>query len=132
ANVGASGDLYINLQDFARTRDGMRQTVLDLMNLAASIGDMDINADGTKDDLNPDNVYFIGHSLGGIIGTTFVAVNNDPLVQTYNPNLPEIKAAVLGNAGGGVVKLLENSPGIGALKILPGLKKANSTLVQGS
>src|SRR5690606_252570 len=64
ANVGASGDLYINLQDFARTRDGMRQTVLDLMNLAASIDNMDIDADGTADDLDPANIYFIGHSLG--------------------------------------------------------------------
>lgn len=138
ADVGASGDLYINLQDFARTRDGMRQTVLDLMNLAASIDNMDINADGAADDLDPANLYFIGHSLGGIIGTTFVAVNNDPKVQAYsgksatNPTgVPAVKAAVLGNAGGGVVKLLENSPGIGALKILPGLK-AKAGLEQGS
>src|SRR5690606_19571497 len=138
ADVGASGDLYINLQDFARTRDGMRQTVLDLMNLAASIDNMDINADGTADDLDPANIYFIGHSLGGIIGTTFVAVNNDPKVQAYsgksatNPTgVPAVKAAVLGNAGGGVVKLLENSPAIGALKILPGLK-AKARLEQGS
>ncbi len=137
-NVGSSGDLYINLQDFARTRDGMRQTVLDLMNLAASIDNMDINADGTSDDLDPAKVYFIGHSLGGIIGTTFLAVNNDPQVQMYsgksatNPiGVPTIKGAVLGNAGGGVVKLLENSPAIGALKILPGLK-AKAGLEQGS
>lgn len=131
-NVGASGDLYINLQNFARTRDGMRQTVLDMLNLNASIGDMDVDADGTADDLDPAKVYFIGHSLGAIIGTTFVAVNNDSAVRTYNTSLPKIQAAILGNGGAGVVKLLENSPSIGAVKILPGLKAANATLVQGS
>src|SRR5690554_3754001 len=50
ADVGASGDLYINLNNFARTRDAMRQTVLDLMNLNATIGDMDVDADGNSDE----------------------------------------------------------------------------------
>src|SRR5690554_4226795 len=141
ADVGASGDLYINLNNFARTRDAMRQTVLDLMNLNASIGAMDIdgsgdlvvNPDGTiiEPDLDPSKVYFIGHSLGAIIGTTFVAVNNDPDVQAFNGNLPKIQGAILGNGGGGVVKLLENSPSIGGAKILPGLQAA-AGLEQGS
>src|SRR5690554_6641477 len=112
ADVGASGDLYINLQNFARTRDAMRQTVLDLMNLNATIGDMDVDADGNSD-FDASKVYFVGHSLGAIIGTTFVAVNNDPDVQAFNGNLPKIQGAILGNGGGGVVKLLENSPSIG-------------------
>ncbi|WP_320820125.1 hypothetical protein [Thalassolituus sp.] len=128
-SVGSSGELYINLQNFSRLRDGMRQTVLDMMNLNASIGDMDVNADGTADDLDPANVYFIGHSLGGIIGTTFLAVNNDASVQAYNSDLPLVKAAALGNPGGGVVKLLENSPTIGA-RVLGGL--AASGIAQGS
>src|SRR5690554_4555762 len=130
ADVGASGDLYINLNNFARTRDAMRQTVLDLMNLNASIGAMDIDGDGAED-LDPSKVYFIGHSLGAIIGTTFVAVNNDPDVQAFNGNLPKIQGAILGNGGGGVVKLLENSPSIGGAKILPGLQAA-AGLEQGS
>ena len=128
-SVGSSGELYINLQNFSRLRDGMRQTVLDMMNLNASIDEMDVNADGTADDLDPANVYFIGHSLGGIIGTTFLAVNNDASVQAYNSDLPLVKAAALGNPGGGVVKLLENSPTIGA-RVLGGL--AASGIAQGS
>jgi pimeloyl-ACP methyl ester carboxylesterase len=122
-SVGASGDLYINLQNFARTRDGIRQTVMDMLNLGASIGDMDVNADGTADDLDPSKIYFIGHSLGGIVGTTFLSVNNDPQVRAYNSNLPSIQAVALGNPGGGFVKLLENSPQIGA-KVLAGLAVA--------
>ncbi len=129
ASVGTSGQLYINLQNFNRTRDGISQTVLDMLNLSASIGDMDVNADGTADDLDPANVYFIGHSLGGIVGTTFLAVNNNADVRTYNSNLPSIKAAALGNPGGGFAKLLENSPEIGA-QVLAGL--AASGVPQGS
>jgi hypothetical protein len=128
-SVGASGDLYINLQNFMRTRDGMRQTVLDLLNLNASLDAMDVNGDDMADDLDSSKVYFIGHSLGGIIGTTFLAVNNNESVRAYNSNLPEIKAAALGNPGGGVVKLLENSPTIGA-RILAGLSAKN--IQQGS
>jgi pimeloyl-ACP methyl ester carboxylesterase len=129
ASIGTSGALYINLQNFARTRDGIRQTVLDMLNLGASIGDMDVNADGTADDLDADNIYFIGHSLGGIVGATYLAVNNNADVRTYNSNLPKIKAAALGNPGGGFVKLLENSPSIGA-RVLAGLSL--SGLPQGS
>ena len=120
ASVGTSGQLYINLQNFARTRDGIRQTVLDMLNLGASIGDMDVDADGTANDLDPANVYFIGHSLGGIVGATFLAVNNNTDVRAYNSNLVKIKAAALGNPGGTFTKLLENSPQIGA-QVIAGL-----------
>jgi hypothetical protein len=128
-SIGASADLYINLNEFSRTRDAIRQTVLDMLNLSASIGDMDVNADGTADELDPAKIYFIGHSLGGIVGTTFLAVSNNSGVRTYNTNLPAITAAALGNPGGGFVKLLENSPSIGA-KVLAGL--AASGVEQGS
>ncbi|WP_420589761.1 hypothetical protein [Bacterioplanoides sp.] len=126
-SVGKSADLYINLQNFGRTRDHIRQTVVDLLNLNASIGSMDVDGDNSND-FNADKVFFIGHSLGGIVGTTFLAVNNDPDVQKYNTNLKPVKAAALGNPGGGIVKLLENSPGIGA-QILAGL--AGNGLKQG-
>ena len=130
ASVGTSGQLYINLSNFSRTRDGIRQTVLDMLNLGASIGDMDVNADGTANDLDPSKIYFIGHSLGGIVGATYLAVNNNADVRAYNSSLPEIQAAALGNPGGGFVKLLENSPSIGA-KVLGGLQAA-AGITQGS
>ena len=130
ASAGTSGELYINLNNFTRTRDGIRQTVLDMLNLGASIGDMDVNADGTADDLDPSKIYFIGHSLGGIVGATFLAVNNNTDVRAYNSSLPKIQAAALGNPGGGFVKLLENSPSIGK-RIIDGLKAA-AGITQGS
>jgi pimeloyl-ACP methyl ester carboxylesterase len=107
-------------------RDTMRQGVLDLMNLNASLGAMDADADGgadMKDDFDVTNVTFIGHSLGAITGTTFVAMNNDSNVQTFRTDLPEIKTVILANPGAQLPKLLENSPSF-APRILPGLYAA--------
>jgi hypothetical protein len=107
--MGKSGEHFINLFNFPRTRDNMRQGVVDLLNLSASIGDIDATGDGTPD-FDTNNISFIGHSLGAIIGTTFVSIINDPQVQALNSNLPSIKAAILGNPGSQMTKLLENSP----------------------
>lgn len=106
---GTSGSHFINLFNFQRTRDNMRQASLDMMNLAASIGDMDVTGDGVAD-LDKNNIHFLGHSLGGILGLPFVTVINDPAVQATNPSLPKIKSYIAGNPGGQMTKLLENSP----------------------
>ena len=133
-----SGSLFINLSNFANSRDNLRQGVLDLLNLNASIVDLDIDGDsGNGPDLDPSRVYFVGHSLGGVNGLPFVSVNNSVAgdTGTVSENLPPIQAAAMLNSGGGVTKLLENSPStsFGAPAILAGLKGASDgVLVQGS
>src|SRR5690554_15520 len=126
---GSSGSTFINLQNFARTGDNLRQAVTDLLNLNASL-------ENISTDLDVENVYVAGHSLGGIVASAFVAVNNDPEVQAFagksatNPTgLPKIKGLIVANSGGQITKLLENSPGF-APKILGGLKGAG--IEQGS
>src|SRR5690554_1994178 len=126
---GSSGSTFINLQNFARTGDNLRQAVTDLLNLNASL-------ENISTDLDVENVYVAGHSLGGIVASAFVAVNNDPEVQAFagksatNPTgLPKIKGLIIANSGGQITKLLENSPGF-APKILGGLKGAG--IEQGS
>src|SRR5690554_3552342 len=126
---GSSGSAFINLQNFARTGDNLRQAVTDLLNLNASL-------ENISTDLDVENVYVAGHSLGGIVASAFVAVNNDPEVQAFagksatNPTgLPKIKGLIIANSGGQITKLLENSPGF-APKILGGLKGAG--IEQGS
>lgn len=67
-------------------RDGLRQTVVDLMQLVRVIEvGIDVNGDGTSD-LNPAQVYYFGISLGGTYGTLFLAV--EPSVRTGTPIVP--------------------------------------------
>lgn len=132
----ASGSLFINLSNFANSRDNLRQGVLDLLNLNASLANMDIDGDPNNGpDLDVSRVYFIGHSLGGVNGIPFVSVNNAVEGSGVNANLPKIQAAAILNSGGNVTRLLENSPSpsFGAPAILQGLKSASDgVLVQGS
>lgn len=120
AEVGTSGSAFINLQNFARSRDNLRQGVYDVMVLNASLGNIE-TALGV--DLDLDNVTLVGHSLGGIIATTAASVINDAKVQIVNSNLNDVDTLILGNTSGHITKLLENSPSF-APTIVAGLKAA--------
>jgi len=151
SELGSSGSLAINLSSLATTRDTLRQAAIDLMNLNASLGCMDIDGDdvpswdaGTQTctgapDLDTTKIYFIGHSLGGVDGIPFVATNNNSDVLADGSNdtvsntaLPQVIAASLLNTGGGLAKFTENSQStsFGAPVILQGL--AASGLTQGT
>lgn len=116
--VGDSGSLWIRLDSFQRTRDNMRQAVMDLMNLNASIGDIDLDGNPATVDIDDSNVNYIGHSLGAIVGTAFISVNNQSVAG--NASLNTIQKAVLATPGGHLTKLVENSVGIGP-SIIAGL-----------
>ncbi len=130
-NLGTSGSLFINLLNFANSRDSVRQATLDLLNVNASLDSMDVNADGEPNDLDINNVFFIGHSLGGITGIGFLATNNDAKVQASPfSQLPKVHAAKIMVSGGGLVRLLTNSESRGPL-ILQGLAAASDALAPG-
>lgn len=118
--LGNSGSFFINLGNMGRIRDNVRQAVVDLMHLNATIGAIDVDGDGNPD-LDTDKVYLAGNSLGAIIGGTFVAVNNQAAVQAKNTNLPKIQGVVLASPGASLPKMLENSPSF-ATNILGGLQ----------
>lgn len=117
---GSSGSNFINLQALQTTRDALRQAVVDLLNLNASIASIDLDGD-TIPDLDPTKVYFVGHSLGGIVGTSFVTINNQAVDDGVTA-LNEINAAAFVTPGSGIARLLENSSSIGGT-ILAGLAK---------
>lgn len=128
---GESGSLFINLANFTNARDIMRQMTVDLLNVSASIDSMDVNGDGTADDLDPNNVYVIGHSLGAINGIPFLALNNDAKVQASPfSTLPQIKAAALMVTGSAPPTLLINSMAF-SNSILGGLAAASPELTVG-
>jgi hypothetical protein len=68
------------------TRDGLRQTVADLMQLVRAIrAGVDVDGDG-RIDLARERIHYFGQSFGGIYGTLLMAV--DPLVSTGVLNVP--------------------------------------------
>ncbi|MBZ2167560.1 hypothetical protein [Marinobacter sp. F4216] len=126
AGQGDSGSLFINLLNFLNTRDNNRQSAVDQMNLRVSLNDLDLTGFGGAD-LSTAQFNFAGHSLGTITGAPFVAsvnANQLPAIQTSAGLVPssynDISAVNMLTPGGGIVRLLENSPTF-APQILAGL-----------
>jgi hypothetical protein len=79
-------------------RDGLRQTVVDLMQLVKVLrGGVDVDADGA-DDLSTSRIYFAGQSFGGIYGTQLLGLERD------------LRAGVLNVAGGPIIEIARLSP----------------------
>ncbi|MDT8421850.1 MAG: Ig-like domain-containing protein [Desulfuromonadales bacterium] len=95
----SSGTHYINLASLLTSRDNLRQSVADLFQLKAALETFDYNGGGP--DFDTDAIYYVGHSLGGMVGSVFLALE------------PDINAAVLGMPGGGIAKLLDGSASFG-------------------
>ena len=103
--VDSSGQHFVNLRNLANTRDNLRQTTADLMTLSASLDGAQVLA-GV--DVPPQPFPFdtgakgfVGHSLGGIAGATFLSYD------------PSVRSATLAMPGGGIAGLLANSPTFG-------------------
>ena len=64
--IDSSGAHYINLQSLLTSRDNTRQGVSNLLVLRRSLASIP--------DIDANNVGFIAHSLGGIVGVTYLGV----------------------------------------------------------
>ncbi len=85
-------------QTLVGSRDGLRQTVIDLMSLVREIEvGVDVDGNGTRD-LDPAKISYFGQSFGGIYGTKFLAV--EPNVRVGVPNVP----------GGAIIEIARLSP----------------------
>ncbi len=68
------------------SRDGLRQTVIDIMQLVRQIEvGVDVDGDGAAD-LNAQRIYYSGQSFGGIYGTILLGV--EPNIKAGVPNVP--------------------------------------------
>lgn len=113
--VDGSGTHIINLASMLTSRDNARQMNADLSVLAVTVPEIDINGDGLPD-LDGSNIQFLGISMGAILGTPFVAVE-----QT-------LSGAALSVGMGGIARGLNGSQTIGpsiraglaAVGVLPG------------
>ncbi len=111
-----SGTHFINLSSLISSRDNLRQAVSDLLNLSKSVAALDLNNDGTPD-IDASQIRFVGHSLGAIVGGTFLGVDTS------------VGAATLAMTGGGIAKLLDASKAFGP-RIAAGL--ASNGVKEGS
>jgi len=68
------------------SRDGLRQTVIDLMQLVRVLkAGVDVDQDGSRD-FDPSRIYYFGMSLGGIYGTMLLGVESE--IHAGVPNVP--------------------------------------------
>ncbi len=94
--VDTTGAHFVNLSKLLVLRDNLRQSVADLFALTAAIPGLDIG-DGGDGDFDSSNIYYVGHSFGSIMGTTFLAFESD------------VKDAVLAMSGVGLAKMMDGS-----------------------
>ncbi len=93
------------------SRDGLRQTVIDLMQLVRQVEvGMDVDGDGGAD-LDAQRIYYAGQSFGGIYGTMLLGV--EPAIKAGVPNVP----------GGSITEVAR----LGAFRGLTGLALALRT-----
>jgi len=102
----SSGAHFINLQNILASRDNVKQGVSNLLTLRRSLEKLP--------DIDPDKVGFIAHSLGGIVGTTYLGV--ETLVTPTS----------LVTTGGSITDILKNSE-TRAQPIIDGLNAAGVT-----
>jgi hypothetical protein len=86
-NIDATEGLSaVGAHSLISNRDGLRQTVVDLMQLVRQVEvGMDVDGDGSAD-LDANRIYYAGQSLGGIYGTALLAV--EPNIKAGVPNVP--------------------------------------------
>lgn len=110
---------YLNLTNLPVARDNVRQSALDVMGLRASLAvSSQANLLGASplkgfDLTTGSQVKFLGHSLGGIVGTTAVASSNRTLGSATADALYNFSAAAIENSGGQISNLLLGSTEFG-------------------
>jgi hypothetical protein len=88
----------IGAQSLIGNRDGLRQTVIDLMQLVKVLQrGVDVNGDGSPD-LSTSRIYYSGQSFGGIYGVQLLGL--EPNIRAGVPNVP----------GGPIIEIARLSP----------------------
>ncbi|QXC55507.1 lipase [Vibrio mimicus] len=104
---------YINLTYLAVARDNLRQSILDVLGLRAALTLSQPLFSGTPlSGINVgtgSKVRMLGHSLGGIVGTSAVAESNKTLGSTPANALYSFSGAAIQNSGGQISNLLLGS-----------------------
>lgn len=108
---------FLKADALLTSRDNLRQSIADLINLRASVGNgltyQDAGIQSTEP-LDGNNVYVMGHSMGAIAGASFSGV-------LAGADLP-LNGTILANPGGGISGILMNSVWLGYSEVPPAIK----------
>jgi len=115
---GGSGAQFINLAVLNNTRDNMRQSVMDMLNLNASLDSISMSlSDEGLGTLDTTNVKTVGVSLGGIVGTVYATVNQMAIGAEdsagFTSNLKPQGGLVVSAGGSQLTQILNNSQTFG-------------------
>jgi hypothetical protein len=118
--IDPSGSHAINLTSPLTTRDGLREGAIDLVMFSRLLPQLNLGAGGT---IAATQIHYLGHSLGAIIGTDFMAIVPQPSAAG-----PGVITATLANPGGRLPQILTTSPsfapqvnaGLEAQGVIPG------------
>ncbi len=108
--IDPSGSYFINLSSLLTSRDNLRQSSIDIIQLVSALPGLDLDGDASPD-IDGARIHFAGLSLGAMVGT----VANAMPISTVS--------AYLNNPGGGVANLLRESATFGP-RIQAGLEAA--------
>ena len=97
---------FFVLNDIATTRDNFRQTAADFLQLTKMVENAHAAGIPPFDMIDPQSIFYLGGSLGGIVGTLYMAVE------------PDVQVGVLSVPGGGLVNILDSIDIGGLLKPL--------------
>jgi alpha-beta hydrolase superfamily lysophospholipase len=107
--IDSTGTHFINLTYPLASRDNLRQGATNLLALLHALPALNTDGDPATDDIDEARVGFIGHSLGGIVGTVFSA----SVPATLPVGSATLRTTALIAPGGGVAELLRDSPSFG-------------------
>ena len=92
------GSSAVGAQSIVGSRDGLRQTTIDLMELVKVLeAGLDVDSDGGAD-VSTSRIYYAGQSFGGIYGTQLLGL--EPDIRAGVPNVP----------GGSIIEIVRLSP----------------------
>ena len=107
--------IYANLAFYLR-RDNVRQSSADLLGLRAALAFANRKAAATIGVGKDLKVSFVGHSLGGIVGTNFVAIANE--ISDYvgiDNSMFKIDETILAMAGSMIAHIMLESAEFGPI-----------------
>lgn len=119
ANVDVTA--YLNLNNLAVARDNVRQSELDVMGLRAALTRTQLAGGFAGTPLATISSFatsaprLLGHSLGGIVGTTAFAASNRDNAETGVGPYYDFSALSVANSGGQIANLLLGSDKFGPL-----------------